>query len=190
MTMNRLRLITPPATLPVTLEEARLYAHIDATDDDLLLQGSIEAAVNALDGRHGFLGRALEAQTWELVLDCFPVSEIVLPFGPVASVTSVKYDDTDGTEQTVAAESYVLDNVSQFEGRVIPVSGFAWPATMAKVGAARVRFVAGTGTPAQVHQCILEMVACAYDARGQGNKMLTPGVVSDLAPYRRPVVLP
>jgi hypothetical protein len=53
--------------------------------------------------------------------------------------------------------------------------------------AVRVRFIAGTGTPAMVKEAIKEMVAARYDGRG-GGRMLTPGIVADLAPYRRPVI--
>ena len=70
---------------------------------------------------------------------------------------------------------------------VVDVRSFAWPATMEVVNAVRVRFVAGTGTPAAVKDAILNMVAARYDSRGEG-KLLTPGIAADLAPFRRPVV--
>ena len=184
----RLRLIEPPATLPVTLDEARAWCRVDSTDEDAVLAAAIDAAVGALDGRSGFLGRCLEAQTWEAVSDCFPSGGLYLPLGPVASVTSVEYDDAGGIAQTVDPASYVLDAVSLFYAWVWPVSGFSWPATGRAPSSVRVRFVAGTGTPEVVRNCILEMVATRFDSRGLGGKLLTPGVVSDLAPHRRPVV--
>ena len=83
--------------------------------------------------------------------------------------------------------SFAVDDAPGFEGWIVPAAGFSWPATMAAINAVRVRFVAGTGTPAGVRQAILDMVAARYDRRGEG-RMLTPGVVADLAPFRRPVV--
>lgn len=189
MTMKTiLRLITPPASLPVTLAEARDYLRVDSDFEDAGISALIAAAVNLLDGRNGILGRCLEPQTWELVLDRFPTgAEIRLPLGPVASVTSIAFTDPAGAEGIVAAPDFELDAMSAFGAWIVPHSGFAWPATMEVVNAVRVRFVAGTGTPAGVKAAILDMVASRYDARGAG-KLLTPGIVADLAPFRRPVV--
>ena len=186
-TKTSLRLITPPADLPVTLAAAKDYLRVDFDDEDAGISAMIAAAVNLLDGRNGILGRCLEAATWELLLDRFPAAEIRLPLGPVASVTSVKFTDTEGAEGTVDAGNFYVDNAETFGGWVVPVSGFAWPATMETVNAVRVRFVAGTGAPEGVKQAILDMVAARFDTRGEG-KMLTPGIVADLAPFRRPVV--
>ena len=92
-----------------------------------------------------------------------------------------------GSDGTVDAGSFAVDDAPGFEGWIVPAAGLSWPATMAAINAVRVRFVAGTGTPAGVRQAILDMVAARYDRRGEG-RMLTPGVVADLAPFRRPVV--
>ena len=181
-----LRLVTPPASAPVTLAEAKAFLRLDHDAEDDAIARMVAAAVEALDGRHGFLGRALEASTWELTLDRFPCAELQLPLGPVVSVESVKYTDTAGAEATVSAGDYEVDATPTFLGWIVPTG--AWPATMETVNAVRVRFVAGQGTPEPVKQAILDMVANRYDRRGEA-KMLTPGVVSDLSPYRRPVVL-
>jgi uncharacterized phiE125 gp8 family phage protein len=182
-----LRLITPPAALPVALQEAKDYLRVTHDSEDDGIEGMIAAAVSMLDGRNGILGRCLEPATWEVVLDAFP-AEIRLPLGPVASVTSVKFTDTEGAEGTVDPGNFEIDNVSTFEGWVVPHAGFTWPATMLTINAVRVRFVAGTGAPDGVKQAILDMVAAAFDTRG-GGRMLTPGIVADLAPFRRPVVM-
>lgn len=183
---HHLTLITPPAELPVTLAEAKDFLRVFHDDEDASIGRMIAAAVAMIDGRHGILGRCLEPSTWEVVLDRFPVAEVQLPLGPVVSVESVRYIDLAGVEQTIAADSYVIDATPTFLGWIVPTS--PWPATMATVNAVRVRFVAGRGTPEPVRQAILDMVANRYEARGEAT-MLTPGVVSDLAPFRRPVVL-
>lgn len=182
--MTSLRLITPPADLPVTLAEARAFLRVDHDEDDAGISAMLSAAVNLLDGRNGILGRCLEPQTWELLLDRFPEAEIRLPVGPVESVTSVAFTDPEGAEAEVSGGSFVLDNAATFEGWIVPT--VAWPATLATVNAVRVRFVAGTGTPDAIKQSLLAMVAERYD--GRTGKLLTPGIVADLAPFRRPVV--
>jgi uncharacterized phiE125 gp8 family phage protein len=180
-------LITPPSAAPVTIEAARAHLRVDHADDDALIEGLVAAAVSHLDGWTGVLGRCLEAQTWELALDRFPAREVGLPLGPVVSVTSIKYDGPDGTERTVDPAGYVVDG-RPLEGWVIPVAGFAWPATIDAVNAVRVRWVAGNGCPAAVRQAILLLVGHWYERReaaGETAAEIPFGVRSLIAPFRR-----
>ena len=85
-TSTSLRLVTPPASPPVSLAEAKAFLRVDHDAEDDLIAGIIAAATNLLDGRTGILGRCLEAQTWELAIDRFPSAEVQLPLGPVVSV--------------------------------------------------------------------------------------------------------
>ncbi len=181
-----LRLITPPETLPISLAEAKAYLRVTHAGEDAGITGMIAAATNALDGRVGFLGRCLMPQTWDLVLDAFPASEIMIPLGPVASITSVTYTDPAGVQQTVDPIDYEVDTAPSFGGWIVPAG--AWPATMTTINAVTVSFVAGTGAPPAVKQAIFDMVARAFDTRGEG-RMLAPGIVADLAPFRRPVAI-
>lgn len=180
----KLHIITPPADQPVTLAETKAFLRVDHDEDDAGISAMLAAAVNLLDGRNGILGRCLEPATWELVLDAFPAAEIRLPLGPVVSITSVTFTNPDSEDAALPADAYVLA-ASTFCADVVPAG--AWPATAVAPNAVRVRFVAGTGTPDAVKQAILAMVAERYD--GRTGKLLTPGIVADLAPWRRPVVL-
>ena len=74
-------------------------------DDD------INAIMLAVEGQtQTVLRKSLMPQTRQLRLDCFPVSGLIeLDFGPIQSVTFVKYLDPDGTEQTFSSASYVVD---------------------------------------------------------------------------------
>jgi len=183
-------LITPPTDLPISLAEAKAYLRAIDDDEDATVVAMIRAATNLLDAR-GFLGRCLMAQTWEWSDDAFPAGAICLPLGPVTSVASVVYDDLDGVEQTVSSSNYDVSG-ADFGGRIVRRADFSWPATKDKPDAVRVQFVAGAAswndTPEGVRQALLAMVAMAFDGRGCGP-MLTPGIMSDLAPYRRPVLV-
>src|ERR671912_2041068 len=108
-----LSLITPPVAEPVRLAEVKADLRIDHTDDDVRLQRHITEARQSIDGPRTWLVRSLMPQTWELVLDGYPTSEIRLPTAPVASITSVKYDDSLGIEQTIPVDDYYLDNASE-----------------------------------------------------------------------------
>ncbi|HMR51199.1 MAG TPA: head-tail connector protein [Amaricoccus sp.] len=155
-----LRLITAPADMPVTLDEAKAHLRVDGDHEDALIGSLIRAA---LAHAEKWCGQPFQEQTWEQVLDAFPAAEIDLEIGPVASVTSVKYDDGDG-EQTVDGADYEVDTVSR-SGWVVPAAGFAWPTALDGVSAVRVRFVVGTSAPLEVKQAILLMIGFWFESR-------------------------
>lgn len=181
MMRTNLKLIMPPTEAPVTLTEVKEYLRVDHSVDDALIAGLIDAAVDMLDGPAGFLGRCLEQQTWELTLDRFPAAEIEIPLGPVSEVVSITYRGRDGADVLLPGDALVLES-NGLGGRV--VAGAPWP-TGSHV---RIRFIAGTGTPAMVKAAIIDMVAARYDLRGGEGRMLTPAIAADLAPYRRAVL--
>ena len=133
-----LKLITPPAELPVTMAEAKEHLRVDVSDDDTTIDLYVRAATGAAEE---WLGRALIDQTWELTLDEFPPNELRIPRPPLIEIVSVIYDDAAGDEQTLNAASYTVDSSSE-PGWLTPASG-AWPATFAGINAVRIRFRAG-----------------------------------------------
>jgi len=92
----KFKVVTPVATEPVTLAEARLQCKVDADDTthDALITGLITAAREFAEH---YTGRALAPQTLEAALDAFTDDDYIdLPMPPVSSVTSIKYTDTAG----------------------------------------------------------------------------------------------
>jgi uncharacterized phiE125 gp8 family phage protein len=146
MTLKR---ITDATEEPVTLEEAKVHLRIEAdlTVDDALITDLIKTAREMCEQQLG--GRALMTQTWERVLDAFPAAEIELGMPPVASITSVKYFDVDGVEQTMATDAYSLD-ADNPPGWVLPAIDTEWPDTLDTANAVRVRFVCGDALAASV----------------------------------------
>ena len=141
-----LTLVTPPATLPLSLSDMKLHARIDVTDDDSLVSGFIKAATERLDGRDGSLGICLITQTWKLSLDGFP-SEISIPLRPCQSIDSITYLDGTGTLQTLAALGYRATGLGSMDGaRIASAYGTSWPATIAVADAVTITFTAGFGS--------------------------------------------
>lgn len=132
-----IRLITPPTVEPVTLARAKEHLRVDHSTDDDLIQAMIEGARQFAEK---FTARAFITQTWELVIDEFPVNEILLPLPPLQSIESIKYDDAAGVEQTLAASEYSVDDASE-PGWVLPVG--SWPTVFDGINSVRIRFVAG-----------------------------------------------
>lgn len=83
-------LLVRPTAPVVTLDEAKAHLRVTHDDEDLLIQGLVDAAVAHLDGLDGVLGRALAPQSYEAVFDVAPSYR--LPIGPVISTAIVEAD--------------------------------------------------------------------------------------------------
>lgn len=184
-----LALVTPPTSEPVTLAEAKAHLRVTITNDDDLIDALIQAArVQA----ENYTGRAFVTQTWDLKLDAFPeVIEVPLP--PLISVSSVKYTDTDGVQQTLATSGYTVDTTAQ-PGRIVPAFDDDWPDTRGHINDVEVRFVAGYGAPAAVpaaiRQALLLILGELYERRENAivGTTINPVPLSAeylLAPYRQ-----
>lgn len=142
---DRVTVKTKPIDRAVTLDELKAHCDIEYTADDDLLNGLIDAAIAKIDGVNG-IGVAIEDQTWVLSFDEFPNHEFHLPGSPVKSITSIKYIDTTGTEQTLASDSYRLD-ISGDKARVEPSYNSAWPVARDVIGSIKVEYVLGGDNP-------------------------------------------
>jgi uncharacterized phiE125 gp8 family phage protein len=206
-----LKLVTAPAVEPISLAEAKAHLRVDHADDDATIDFLIAVARSHLDAVSGWMGRALINQTWDMVVDAFPtvaascwcgtatpttgVAAIRLPWPPLQSVTSVKYYDSAGVQQTMPATDYAVDTYSE-PGWIIPATG--WPTTQATANAVTIRFVAGYGAnaltvPAPIRHAVLLLVGHYYENReqvlinpvGAATALELPlGVTHLLNPYR------
>lgn len=160
---------TAPATEPVTVAEAKAYSRIDISADDTVVSNMITMARRELEK---IKRRTFVTTTYDYFLDCFPSSDyvpIIFPRPPLVSITSIKYYDTDGVQQTWSSTLYELDKNIQ-PGRVKPVDGESWPTTDTnKYGLVEIRYVAGYGAAAAVPQEfkheLFAIVAHWYDVR-------------------------
>lgn len=153
--------ITAATTDPVTKEEAKNHLRIGHAEDDADIVEMITSATKQAEMR---TERQFITATWELRLDRFP-SLIELRKNPVASVSSVKYVDINGTTQTVATTVYDTDT-DQEPGRIFPSTGQNWPVPKDQLQAVQVQFVAGYGAassvPAKVKRLIKLLVEQEY----------------------------
>lgn len=163
-----LLLITHPAAEPVTLAEAKTHLRVDTASDDALITMLIQSAREQAEH---LTGRAFITQTWERVLQAFPDGAITLGMPPVAAITSVKYLDDSGAEQTYTSAGYTLDAVTM-PGYLYPSIAYPqWPSTQpGAVNAVRVRFTCGYGAtaaavPANVRNWLLLRVGTLYEHR-------------------------
>ncbi|TIN82643.1 head-tail connector protein [Mesorhizobium sp.] len=120
-----LRTVTPSAADPVSLAEAKKHLRVVVDDDDTLIEGLISAARSVAED---YVQRRFVEQTVEWVLNDWHCGDIRLPIAPVAKdgVTSVKYIDMDGNEQTLSTSLYVVQTWGH-SVRIIPSFGAVWP---------------------------------------------------------------
>lgn len=193
MWLNR---TSAPAETPITLTEAKSQLRVTHTDEDTLISAMIDAVAEHLDGRRGYLGRAIVTQSWEYRVDIFPESGVIeLPLPPLQSVESVKYIDDAGDEQTLAADQYVVDTATYY-GQVRRAYDVDWPVTRDENYAVRVAFTAGFGAASAVPQPVktaaLMLVRHWYEHRSTAVENVISemplGAAYLLGAYRTPVV--
>jgi uncharacterized phiE125 gp8 family phage protein len=157
-----LKLVTAPASEPITLDEAKKHLRGPESEDDGFITGLITSARQHLEVSRGL---ALITQVWDLFLDQFPdgcdrrqepwyrAVAIRVPRRPLQSVTSVKYIDTAGVEQTLAPSKYTALTAEE-PGLIVPAFEQTWPSTRHQPNAVTVRLVAGYGDAAAVPQTL------------------------------------
>lgn len=176
------KLLTQPASEPVTLADAKTHLRVDINDDDALITALI---VSARQQAEQICRRAFISQQWKVTMDRFPAPamnvgsanwygpqwgnspgpltiltpdnktgyEIYLPYSPLASVDSIKYVDENGTLQTLSPSAYKVDMISE-PARVLPAYGTAWPAIRNEINAVEITLTAGWPSAAEVPQPI------------------------------------
>jgi uncharacterized phiE125 gp8 family phage protein len=135
-----LKLITPPILEPVSVEEVKIYAHIDHDVDDKLILSWIKTA-RILSENHQ--RRAYYEQVWEMSFDCFPPLPLLIPRPPLATVDFIHYYDTDNTMSSIALTSFIVD-INNEPGRIAHVYLGTWPTEILRpIDAVRIRYTCG-----------------------------------------------
>ena len=151
--------VTAPTIPAVSISEAREQcALLDNTAHDALLYRLIASATAEIEGS---TGARLMPQTLRVELDGFPCGDLDLGVYPVASITSVAYDDDSNDEQTLAVNTDYWGDLSGMYPKLVPV--VSWPATyISKPGSVRITLVAGydytDSVPSDIRNAILVKV--------------------------------
>lgn len=156
------RLITAPSVEPVSVAELKAHLRVTSSADDGYLGTLITAAREYAEQQ---TGRALAEQTREYTADAFPRCGVLrLGFAPVVSISSVKYLDETGAEQTLDASVYTVDTQSEPGALVLKVNQ-DWPDTAILPAAVRVRYVCGAAARPLLKQAVLFIAAHWYEQR-------------------------
>lgn len=188
------QIITPPAVEPISLEEAKLHLRVDHPNEDLLIAEMITGAREWIET---YTRRSLITQTLRLWLSGFPSdnSPIILPGGPVQSITSVVYFDPDGNSAAMLDSSYALDAYDQSRHSQLTLApGIpVWPLARAAANQVQITYVAGFGAtgasvPATLRTAMRVHVGWSYQHREptdrDGLSQLERALERMLAPHR------
>lgn len=158
------REISPPATLAVTLAEAKGQLRIDQDETAFDAQLTIWIAGITKEAEHQ-TRRMFVNRSMRVTLDRFePAIRLSVP---TFSVESVKFIDADSIERTLKPVDYYVDKVTE-PGFVMPAVGKAWPVPAARPNAVTVDYTAGSGpdataTPAAAKLYILARLTELWD---------------------------
>lgn len=181
------------ATLPVSLDEVKAAARIDHDDEDALLRSYLEAALETLEtaARIG-----IRDATVTLELERFPGAEILLPYSPARSVTSVRYWQDDVFQAALLeGTDYRVDLLSN-PSRILRVAGVAWPRVDRRHDAVSIEYVSGytaATLPPAVRAAALELATHYYETRepiefGRGGRVVPYALEDLVATFARPEV--
>lgn len=140
------KLKTAPITEPVSLAEMRAHLGITQVSDtsrDSIISGRI---VSARQWAENFTRTAFITQTWIGYASDFPSNPLfnhrIALKSPLLSVTSVKYLDTNGVQQTLNASLYLVDLVSSC---IMPGYGLTWPSVQVQNNSVEIEYICGYG---------------------------------------------
>jgi uncharacterized phiE125 gp8 family phage protein len=187
------KLVTPPAALAVSLEDAKLSLREDGSDKDALIIAWIKGITAYVEH---YTGRALIHRQMRVTLDAFPTTcaggsgAIAFDHPPTASVDSIRFLDLGGTLQTLDPQDYLADLVSE-PGYAVVATSKAWPATLDRINAVTADYTAGysadsSGIPEGVKLFILAKLVEQFDVAARLEKDTVQSSFLDrlLDPYR------
>lgn len=189
--MPALELVTAPTSAPIGVRQVAKSSIVTDVDQDDILAMCIDAAVAQFERE---TRRALMPQTWRLHLDGWPATGLItVPRPPLRSVSSIKYLDGNGDEQTLDAANYRVEAVSlAAPGRIAPAYGTAWPTAREVLGSVRVEFLAGFGTkagdvPVDIRMALIRLAADYYEHREHTSAGVEVRPVRGPTAYQRSV---
>lgn len=169
-------LFNRPAALAVTLDEVKTHLRLaaDATDEDYLLLGLVEAATQMAENR---LRQKIMTQTWDWYVDDFSDDFgdgfLTIPIGPLLAVTSLSYYDTLNVLTVWDAANYWVD-LGALRARIVPKESVSWPTLYPRPQAVKIRLSVGYGTREAVPRAIRTWITCMVGTLYENRETVAP----------------
>jgi uncharacterized phiE125 gp8 family phage protein len=156
---------TPAGSAIITTAVAKAHLKVDVSDDDTLIDNLINAATQIAED---YTNRYFINTTLKMVGDKWDdITELYK--SPVSSVSSIKYYDSDNSQQTLASSVYLVDLVSKPCNISLKVDQ-SFPDLADRKMAVEVNYVVGEGGAGSdvsdlVKEAVLLMVGHWYQNR-------------------------
>lgn len=159
---------------PITLDEAKSWMRVDDTNDDTLITALITQTRELVEE---YLNTSIVQTT--LVLDATARKELLLPYGPVVTITTVQ--DQEGEDVDYTYNGFYIDF-----GDVGTISVTGGDTTYVDTVTT---YDAGVSTiPSGLKLGMLEVIAWLYENRGDDTGfMMMLERNTNLAPYRQKI---
>ena len=181
-------IVTPPASEPISLAEAKLFLRVDHNAEDDLIATLISAAREAIEAG---CGRALITRRVRESLDIWrreAVQGAVLGLGPVTEVIAVRLIADNGAQSVIDPERYRLEGHRDRPRLVFPPG---LPATLRSAGGIEIEYDAGyaedaADLPVALRLATLQIVASLYELRQDNGSVpeTTRALMRPFAPAR------
>lgn len=166
--LGALELVTPASGSVLEIEPLRKWLRVDhALDNDQigdLLEVATVFCETEISGH-----RQIRQAVYDLPARCWWAGELCLPRPPLSSVLSVKYYDTQGSEQTLASSFYLVRTPWRAPGTIERAPDQTWPGLQGdRSHPVTIRFRAGYASgsvPATIKQAIRFLVTQWYEQR-------------------------
>jgi uncharacterized phiE125 gp8 family phage protein len=181
----RVVVAVPPSVEPVTVAEAKQWARVEFPDHDTLFADLITAVRQAMeaDCRMSFI-----TQTRTVYLGGFRStwSDLQLPYPPLQSIVSVKYQGFDGVLTTIDPATY-RSAAGSIPGRLWLPYGIVWPITGPYPDAVQVTYTCGYGdtaasVPMSARMAMRSLIAANYN-NAEAVQFLQGGVMTSTPLY-------
>jgi uncharacterized phiE125 gp8 family phage protein len=153
----RLKLLIPPASEPLTLDEAKAHLRVDGTEEDVYISALITAAREMVEN---YTNRQLMPATYEGIADA--LVHFTLPKAPFQELVSIQYMTTGDVLTPLAADNYTF-----LEGGEPAVILVKRPADYKEVeNGVKITFTAGyTAVPESLKAAMKLLIGHLYENR-------------------------
>ena len=148
---------TAATSLPISIADMKDHLRVSHSDHDALIESYIEAGVNKIEGGANI---CLVSQTWNAYFRWDEIKDQMRLWKyPISSISSVKYYDTDNSQQTDDAGN----RTTSLKGRPATILFEDTPSVYEREDAMDIEFVAGyTSIPSDILLAIKFYVTRVY----------------------------
>lgn len=171
----------PDYTEIVSVAEAKTHLRVSGTSDDTYINTLIQVAGKLSES---YTGLSFVTQERRIKLDKFPCDDghIIVPYGPVQTIDTFQYIDSDADTQTLVLNTDFRVDIHSELTRLESIDG--WPDTDTQFNAVTIEYTAGynnVGGPAlpmTIKQAMLLQIGAMYENRQDEVMGTTPATLT------------